>query len=79
MSTGGADSERIVSSGALVLTDLVDAGLSLDALVSSSFAFINVDASLWSVGAVSELSAVLAVSVSVVTGDAVAVVASLGV
>ena len=79
MSTGGADSERIVSSRALVFTDLVDAGLSLDALVSSSFAFINVDASLWSVGAVSELSAVLAVSVSVVTGDAVAVVASLGV
>jgi len=79
MSTGSADSKRIVSSRAFVFTDFVDAGLSLNALVSSSFAFINVDASFRSVGTVSELSAVLSVSVSVVTGDAVAVVASLGV
>lgn len=79
MSAGSANSKRVVSCRALVFADFVDAGLSLNALVSSSFAFINVDASFWSVGAVSELSAVLSVSVSVVTGDAVAVVASLGV
>jgi len=79
MSTGGADSERIVSSRALVFADLVDAGLSFNALVSSCFAFIDVNASFWSIGAVSKLSAVLSVSVSVVTGDAVTVVASLGV
>jgi hypothetical protein len=79
VSASSANSERIVSSRALVFSDLVDASLSLDALVSSSFAFIDVDASLWSVGAVSELSTVLSVSVSVVTVDAVAVVTSLGV
>ena len=79
VSASSADSKRIVSNGALVFTDLVDTGLSINTLVSSSFAFVDVDATLWSIRTVGELSTVLSVSVSVVTGDAVAVVASLSV
>ena len=79
MSTSGTDSKRIVSNGALIFTNLVDAGLSINTLVCSSFAFVDVDATLWSIRTVGELSTVLSVSVSVVTSDAVAVVASLSV
>ena len=45
----------------------------------TSDTFININASLWSIGTVGELSAVLSVSISVVTRNAVTVVASFSV
>lgn len=79
MGASSTDSKRVVSNGALIFANLVDTGLSINTLVSSSFAFVDVDATLWSIRTVGELSTVLSVSISVVTGDAVTVVASLGV
>ena len=79
VSASSTDSKRIVSNRALVFTNLVDTGLSINTLVSSSFAFIDVDASLWSIGSIGKLSAILSVSVSVVTVDTVTVITSLSV